>query len=544
MNKVFCPKFFTLWKGGISPAQIGSDVLSGIVVGIIALPLSIAFAVASGVSPEKGLITGIVAGFLIPFLGGSRVQIGGPTGAFVVILWGIHQQYGYDGLFYSTLFAGVILVLFGLFKLGRLLKYIPYPLVVGFTSGIAVVIFTTQINDALGMSLTDLPGDFIGKWSLYFHSLSQVNLIALAITVGTIIISLGTDKIKGPIPGSFVAIIVVTAVVSVAKLPVETIGSLFGEIPNRISFTIAPLDRSMIPAYLQSGLVIALLGGIESLLSATVSDGMIGGNHRSNTELIGQGIANIIVPFLGGIPATGAIARTAANVKNGGRTPISGMVHALTLLSVMLFFGPLVRYIPMACLAGILMIVSYNMSEWRTFRDLLRAHNSDIMVLLATFLLTIIFDLVLAIEVGVVLSSLLFMKRMANMADKRIDYVVDSDVIEDYSDLPEGVGIYEISGPLFFATARTYVEHMKEAGIENRVMILRMRHVDFIDQTGLRNLYDALDFLHKRHITVLLSGLNDDVEKSLHKRPLSNIIPEENHFARFREAVERAKTLL
>jgi sulfate permease, SulP family len=544
MNKVFCPKFFTLWKGGISPAQIGSDVLSGIVVGIIALPLSIAFAVASGVSPEKGLITGIVAGFLISFLGGSRVQIGGPTGAFVVILWGIHQQYGYDGLFYSTLFAGVILVLFGLFKLGRLLKYIPYPLVVGFTSGIAVVIFTTQINDALGMSLTDLPGDFIGKWSLYFHSLSQVNLIALAITVGTIIISLGTDKIKGPIPGSFVAIIVVTAVVSVAKLPVETIGSLFGEIPNRISFTIAPLDRSMIPAYLQSGLVIALLGGIESLLSATVSDGMIGGNHRSNTELIGQGIANIIVPFLGGIPATGAIARTAANVKNGGRTPISGMVHALTLLSVMLFFGPLVRYIPMACLAGILMIVSYNMSEWRTFRDLLRAHNSDIMVLLATFLLTIIFDLVLAIEVGVVLSSLLFMKRMANMADKRIDYVVDSDVIEDYSDLPEGVGIYEISGPLFFATARTYVEHMKEAGIDNRVMILRMRHVDFIDQTGLRNLYDALDFLHKRHITVLLSGLNDDVEKSLHKRPLSNIIPEENHFARFREAVERAKTLL
>ncbi|MDC7223898.1 MAG: SulP family inorganic anion transporter [Spirochaetales bacterium] len=469
--------------------------------------------------------------------------MGGPTGAFVVIVWGIHNSYGYEGLFYSTLFAGVILVLFGLFRMGRLLKYIPYPLIVGFTSGIAVVIFTTQVKDALGLPLSDLPADFIDKWSLYFHNLDKINPVAAAVTLGTIVIALVTEKLTRRIPGSFAALLIVTVVVTLTGLPVETIGSLFGEISGEISLAVPPLDRSLIPAYLKSGLVIALLGGIESLLSATVSDGMIGGNHRPNTELIGQGIANMAVPFLGGIPATGAIARTAANVKNGGRTPLSGMVHALTLLSVMLFFGPLVRYIPMACLAGILIIVSYNMSEWRTFRDLLKAHNSDIIVLLSTFFLTVLFDLVLAIQVGVVLSSLLFMKRMSDMAEKRIDYVVDSDVIEDYSSLPKGVGVYEISGPLFFGTARKYVELMKEAGIDNRVMIIRMRHVDFIDQTGLRNFQDALVDLRSRSITVLLSGLNEEVEKSLLKSSLSTVLPQENHFARFRDALEKAELL-
>ncbi|MDC7220486.1 MAG: SulP family inorganic anion transporter [Spirochaetales bacterium] len=544
MNSIFKPQFFTLAKGGISKSQIGSDILAGIVVGIIALPLSIAFAVASGVSPEKGIITGVIAGFLISFLGGSRVQIGGPTGAFVVIIWGIHNQYGYEGLFYSTLIAGAILVLFGLFKMGKLLKYIPYPLVVGFTSGIAVVIFTTQVKDALGMAISDVPADFLDKWALYFHSLDKINPAAVAVTAGTILISLGTEKITRRIPGSFLAILVVSALAAILKLPVETIGSQFGEIPNRIALAIPAPDPALIPAYIKSGLIIALLGGIESLLSATVSDGMIGGNHRSNTELIGQGIANMVVPLFGGIPATGAIARTAANVKNGGRTPISGMVHGLTLLSVMLFFGPLVRYIPMACLAGILIIVSYNMSEWRTFRDLLKAHNSDIIVLLVTFFLTVIFDLVLAIEVGVVLSSLLFMKRMSDIAEKRMDYVVDTDLIEDYSELPDGVGVYEISGPLFFATARKYVDLMKEAGIDNRVMIIRMRHVDFIDQTGLRNLHDALEFLHHRSIPVLLSGLNEEVENVLVKSNILDLIPVEQHYSQFREALERAKDMV
>ncbi len=545
MKDIFYPKFFSLAKAGIPREQVSSDILAGVVVGIVALPLSIAFAVASGVSPEKGLITGVVAGFLIAFLGGSRVQIGGPTGAFVVIVSGIVQKYGIEGLFYSNVIAGIFLILFGVFKIGRLLKYIPHPLTVGFTSGIALVIFTTQIKDALGLPLDAVPAEFLEKWAVYLTHLSGINPYALAITLATIAISLITGRITRRIPGSFIAIVLVSLAVQLLHMPVETIGSLYGDIPNRFQLTMPGMpDMSLLGGYLQSGLVIALLGGIESLLSASVADGMISGNHRSNTELVAQGIANVVCPFMGGIPATGAIARTAANVKNGGRTPIAGMVHALTLLSVMLFFGPWARFIPMSCLAGILIVVSYNMSEWRSFRAMLKGHGSDVIVLLVTFVLTVVVDLVAAIEVGVVLSSLLFMKRMADLADKRIDFVVDTDVIDDYSDLPDGLGIYEISGPLFFASVRRYVELLKEIGLRNRVLIIRMRHVAFIDHTGKINLFDALKFLKDKGIVVLISGLEKSVEKSLLEDGLDSLVPGENLFSSYREAAERGESLM
>ena len=545
MKDFFYPKFFSLAKAGIPREQVSSDILAGVVVGIVALPLSIAFAVASGVSPEKGLITGVVAGFLIAFLGGSRVQIGGPTGAFVVIVSGIVHKYGIEGLFYSNVIAGIFLILFGVFKIGRLLKYIPHPLTVGFTSGIALVIFTTQIKDALGLPLDAVPAEFLEKWAVYLTHLSGINPYALAITLATIAISLITGRITKRIPGSFIAIVLVSLAVQLLHMPVETIGSLYGDIPNRFQLTMPGMpDMSLLGGYLQSGLVIALLGGIESLLSASVADGMISGNHRSNTELVAQGISNVVCPFMGGIPATGAIARTAANVKNGGRTPIAGMVHALTLLSVMLFFGPWARFIPMSCLAGILIVVSYNMSEWRSFRAMLKGHGSDVIVLLVTFVLTVVVDLVAAIEVGVVLSSLLFMKRMADLADKRIDFVVDTDVIDDYSDLPEGLGIYEISGPLFFASVRRYVELLKEIGLKNRVLIIRMRHVAFIDHTGKINLFDAMKFLKEKGIVVLVSGLEKGVEESLLADGLDTLVPRENLFSSYREAADRGVSLL
>ncbi len=544
MNDIFYPKLFSLVKAGIPRRQVYSDILSGVVVGIIALPLSIAFAVASGVSPEKGLITGVIAGFLISFLGGSRVQIGGPTGAFVVIISGIVSKYGIEGLFYSNIIAGIFLILFGVFRIGRLLKYIPHPLITGFTSGIALVIFTTQIKDALGLPLASVPAEFLGKWHTYITHFPGTNPYALAITLATIVIIVVTGRITRRIPGSFIAIVLISLTVKLLRIPVETIGSLYGTIPSGFHLCVPAADSALWGGYVQSGLVIALLGGIESLLSASVADGMISGNHRSNTELIAQGIANTVAPFFGGIPATGAIARTAANVKNGGRTPIAGMVHALTLLSVMLFFGPLARYIPMSCLAGILIVVSYNMSEWRSFRAMLKGHGSDVIVLLVTFFLTVVVDLVAAIEVGVVLSSLLFMKRMGDLADKRIDFVVDSDVIDDYSDLPEGLGIYEISGPLFFASARRYVELLKEIGLRNRVLIIRMRHVAFVDHTGWMNFSDALKFLKEKHITVLLSGLDGAVEEHLVKEGLADLVPREHHYSTFREAADRGAELV
>lgn len=540
MNKVFEPKLFTLLKSGISKDQLISDIFAGIVVGIVALPLSIAFAVASGVSPEKGIITAIIAGFLISFFGGSRVQIGGPTGAFIVIIYAIVQEYGIDGLIISTMMAGVILILFGLLRLGNLLKYFPHPLIVGFTSGIAVIIFSTQIKDALGLGIEQMPSEFFDKWVTYFSHVYETNLYALAITAATILITIYFRKISARVPGSFVAIIFITFIVQAANIPVTTIESFFGEIPNTFTFSLPAIEMENLHIYIAPALTIALLGGVESLLSAVVADGMISGNHRSNTELIAQGIANIITPIFGGIAATGAIARTATNVKNGGRTPIAGIVHAVTLLLIMLIFASYAKLIPMACLAGILIVVAYNMSEWRSFISILKGSPFDIIVLLSTFLLTVFVDLTVAIQIGVVLSSLLFMKRMADIGIKTPCHV-DSDLLDDYSDLPEGVSIYEISGPLFFASAKQYSGVIKEIGLKSKILIIRMRHVPFVDSTALHNFEEMLKTLQKSDVKVLLSGVNSDVLQDLRKYEITRLLGDENILDSFDEAVKRAK---
>lgn len=544
MNFIFKPKLFSLLKQGIQKKQIYQDILAGIVVGIVALPLAIAFAVNSGVSPEKGITTAVVAGLIISLLGGSRVQIGGPTGAFLVIVSGIVSQYGIDGLIISTIMAGVLLVIFGFLKLGNLLKYIPHPLVVGFTSGMALVIFSTQIKDALALPIEQVPDDFLEKWSLYFKYIDQYSITALIITAITICITVFSKKITSKVPGSFIAIILVTTLVLFFKIQVPTIETFFGDIPKSFHFRIPHFESGFIVKYIQPALVIALMGGIESLLSASVADGMIGGNHRSNTELIAQGLANIITPFFGGIPATGAIARTATNVKNGGRTPISGIVHSLTLLCIMLFFGQFAKLIPMSCLAGILIVVSFNMSEMRSFKAIFKGHLFDKIILLTTFALTVLVDLVTAIEVGIVLSSLLFMKRMSDIAEKRVDHIVDTDVIADYSKLPPDLAIYEISGPLFFASARRYSELIHEIGIKKQVIIIRMRHVSFIDQTGLQALLSTLKILKSQDISIILSGVHSEIQTKLFRKDIEEFVPHENLCNSLHLSIERAKILL
>ncbi len=544
MNTIFKPKFFTLLKAGISKKQISADIMSGVVVGIVALPLAIAFAVASGVSPEKGLITAVVAGFLISFLGGSRVQIGGPTGAFIVIVYGIVQKYGLHGLLISTVLAGVIMIIFGLLRLGTVLKYFPHPLIVGFTGGIALVIFSTQIPDALGLSLPKVPSGFLQKWSLYLQNLHSINWTALSLTLLTIIVVVFSSKIFRKIPGSFIAIVLVTFLVNFFDLQVTTIQTFFGTIPQKIGFHFPQFSFSDLGIYLMPALTIALLGSIESLLSAVVADGMIGGKHRSNTELVAQGIANVLTPFFGGIPATGAIARTATNVKNGGRTPISGMVHALALLAIMLFLGEWAKLIPMCCLAGILIVVSYNMSQWRSFASILKGSYFDIIVLLTTFFITVIYDLTLAIEIGVMLSAILFMKRMTDISEKQISDGVDRDIIDNYTDLPDGLLIYEISGPLFFASARRYCQALHEAGLRCKVLVIRMRHVSFIDQTGLAILQNVLAILKREHIRVLLSGVRGEVRQDLTKFGVQNTLTHDSIFDSFDASIEKAKKIL
>src|SRR5690554_1479027 len=411
----FTPKFFSLLKKGISKEQLQKDLIAGVIVGIVALPLAIAFAIASGVSPDKGLVTAIIAGLIISILGGSRVQIGGPTGAFIVIVYAIVQEFGVDGLIIATFMAGIILIGMGLARFGNLLKFIPYPLIVGFTSGIAVIIFSSQIKDFFGLSIETVPADFIEKWKIYALHFESINWAAVGIAIGTIILALNFQKVSKKIPGSIIAIVASTLAVYFFNIPVSTIETAFGDIPSKISMPTFPdLDFATIQKLIQPAFAIALLGGIESLLSAVVSDGMIGGRHRSNAELVGQGVANCMSAMFGGIPATGAIARTATNVKNGGRTPIAGITHALVLLVIMLVLAPFAKLIPMACLAGILIVVAYHMSEWRQFRSLLKGNKADVLILLTTFLLTVLFDLVIAIQIGIVLSSFLLMKRMSD----------------------------------------------------------------------------------------------------------------------------------
>ncbi len=539
MQSIFKPKLFSVLRNGYSFRQLQTDSLAGVIVGIVALPLAIAFAIASGVSPEKGLITAIVAGFLISFFGGSRVQIGGPTGAFVVIVFGIIEQYGIEGLIVSTFLAGVMLIAFGLLRLGTIIKFIPHPLIVGFTSGIAVIIFSTQIKEFFGLSINEVPSRFIEKWGVYLNAADTTSIYALSIAVGTVLLTVFSKRIIKKIPGSFIAIIVMTVLAMLFKLPVSTIGSVYGDLPNTISLSIPSIDLGNISKYIAPAFTIALLGAIESLLSAVVADGMISGNHRSNTELIGQGIANMASAIFGGIPATGAIARTATNVKNGGRTPVAGIVHAITLLLIVLFFGKWAAQIPLACLAGILVVVAYNMSEWRSFYSILKGSRYDILVLLATFFLTVLVDLTVAIQIGMVLAALLFMQRMAN-ASHVVAADADMDALEDYSDLPQGVEVYEIKGPFFFAAAQKYRETLKAFGKKSKVLILRMRFVPFIDSTGIHNFRETIKYLKANDVRIILSGVQPEVRKEFEKARVDFLIGRNNICDNYIEAKAKA----
>lgn len=552
-KKNYVPKLFALLKKGISKETLKNDVVAGIIVGIVALPLAIAFAIASGVSPDKGLITAIIAGLLISVLGGSRVQIGGPTGAFIVIVYAVVQDFGVSGLIIATFMAGVMLIGMGLARLGNLLKFIPHPLIVGFTSGIAVIIFSTQIKDFFGLPIETVPADFIEKWKLYARYVNYVNWPDVGIAVVTILIALNFHKISKKIPGSIIAIVLTTVVVYFFNIPVNTIESTFGEIPNKLSKPSLPeFDFATIQQLIQPAFAIALLGGIESLLSAVVSDGMIGGKHRSNVELIGQGIANCFSALFGGIPATGAIARTATNVKNGGRTPIAGIVHALVLLIIMLVLAPLAKLIPMACLAGILMVVSYHMSEWRQFKSLLKGNKADVMILLVTFTLTVVFDLIIAIEIGVVLSSFILMKRMSdvttvqmtkNMFDSRFN---DEEVLfeEELPDLPKGVVMYEIDGALFFGAAQLFQDTLEDLSDSPKVLILRMRSVLFIDATGIYRLKEVVGKFKAKGTTVVLSEMGEQVRTDLEKGEIFTVLSKDNFAENIVEAMEKASRII
>lgn len=544
----FTPKLFTLWKQGISAKQRTRDLISGVVVGIVALPLAIAFAIASGVSPEKGLITGIIAGFLISFLGGSRVQIGGPTGAFIVIVYGIVQEYGVDGLIISTFMAGFMIMVMGLARMGNYLKFIPYPLIVGFTSGIAIIIFTSQIKDALGLTMGEVPAEFIMKWPAFYAALNSVNFWSIGLAAMAILLTLYAHKAIKGVPGSLISIVLAVMIVYVFKIPVDTIGSRFGDIPNSFPKPVIPaVDFDTLRHLMGPAFAIAMLGAIESLLSAVVADGMIGGRHRSNMELVSQGVANVASAIFAGIPATGAIARTATNVRNGARTPIAGMTHAIVLLVIMIVAAPLAKLIPMATLAGILIVVAYNMGEWHTFRSLLKGHRSDVLVLLVTFFLTIVFDLVIAIEVGMVLAAFSFMKRMSDLTQTSviIDQNNGDSLFEDeLTALPKGVVLYEINGPLFFGASQKFSETLRNLQTAPRLLIIRMRHVNMIDATGLLRLKEVIAQYQARKIIILLSGVRPDVRAQLESHELTNLIGDENILPHISLALERAKVLL
>jgi SulP family sulfate permease len=487
--------------------QFGKDILAGVIVGIVALPLAIAFAIASGVSPEKGLFTAVIAGFVISALGGSRVQIGGPTGAFIVIVYGIVQQYGVQGLTIATCMAGVILILLGLARMGSVIKFIPYPLIVGFTSGIALIIFSSQIKDLLGLKITgSVPADFLFKWKVYAENLASLNSYSIGLAAITIVTIIFWPKVTHKLPGSLIAILVTTLATLYFHFPVETIGSRFGRIPSSLPApTIPRLDLMTIKELIRPAFAIALLGGIESLLSAVVADGMIGGNHRSNMELMAQGGANIFSSLFGGIPATGAIARTATNIKNGGRTPVAGITHALTLLLIMLCVGRFAALIPMATLAGILVVVAYNMSEWENFISVLKGPRGDVVVLLTTFFLTVLVDLTLAIEIGMVLAVFLFMRKMIQMTNVSAlnGPLEDGGENEPPQTLPANVEIFEITGPLFFGAVYKFKDAMKFIERPPKVFIIRMRHVPIIDGSGIKAIQEVYKEC-KRHGTRLI----------------------------------------
>jgi SulP family sulfate permease len=560
----FKPKLFSTLKN-YNRKQLTTDLLAGIIVGIVALPLAIAFGIASGVTPEKGIITAIVAGLIVSVFGGSKVQIGGPTGAFIIIIYGIIQQYGFEGLTIATLLAGVFLIMFGVLHLGTIIKYIPYPIVVGFTSGIALTIFTTQIKDLFGLTMASVPSDFVEKWIAYIGSFPTIDWWSAAVGIGSVaVIALWPkiaryNKVLKKLPGSLIAIIVMTIGVLLLKqymgvTSVETIGDRFS-ISNQLPGAQVPeLTWDVIKGLVAPAFTIAILGAIESLLSATVADGVIGDRHNSNTELIAQGFANLASPIFGGIPATGAIARTMTNINNGGRTPVAGIIHAAVLLLIFLFLMPLAQYIPMACLAGVLVIVSYNMSGWRSFVSILKNPKSDVIVLWVTFLLTVIFDLTIAIEVGLICACLLFMRRMAETTDVKVisDEINPEEEESDFQlgnlehlTIPEGVEVYEINGPYFFGAGNKFEEIMGALRHQRpKVRIIRMRKVPFVDSTGIHNLTNLCLMSQAEGIQVVLSGVNEKVQAVLHKAGFDAMLGEDNICSHINIALERAKQLI
>ena len=534
-----------------------SDLMAGIIVGIVALPLAIAFGIASGVTPEKGIITAIVAGLVISLFGGSKVQIGGPTGAFIIIIYGIIQKYGFEGLTIATLMAGFFLVLFGLLRLGTIIKYIPYPIVVGFTSGIAVTIFTTQIKDLFGLTLPTNPSDFIEKWGVYLQNFNTIDPWCALIGVASVVVIAITPRFSKKIPGSLIAIILMTIVALLLKnfagvLSIETIGDRFS-ISNELPAAQVPdMNWETIKSLVSPAITIAILGAIESLLSATVADGVIGDHHDSNTELVAQGLANIASPLFGGIPATGAIARTMTNINNGGKTPVAGIIHAVVLLLIFLFLMPLAKYIPMACLAGVLVVVSYGMCGWRSFLELMKNPKSDVTVLLITFFLTIIFDLTIAIEVGLIIACLLFMKRMSETTDvKAITEEIDLNQDAEFSTgnldhliIPQGVEVYEINGPYFFGAGNKFEEIMASFGDRPKVRIIRMRKVPFVDSTGIHNLTNLCEMSKKEGIQIVLSGVREKVNGQLEHAGFYHLIGEENICSHINLALKRANEII
>ena len=550
MNKNYLPKIFIVLKEGYNKQKFLNDLIAGIIVGIVALPLSIALAIASGVSPEKGLYTAIIGGFAISFFGGSRVQMGGLTGGFVVIIYGIIQKYGYNGLLVATLMAGIMLIFFGIFRFGTVIKYIPYPVTVGFTAGIALLIFSSQIKDLLGLNIEKLPAEFIEKMEVIYHNLNSFNYIAFLIGISTIIISILWNKKFKKIPGSLIAIIITTLAVSLFHLPVETIGSQFGSVPNTFEPLQFPdISFKLVKELFYPSLTIALLAGIESLLSAVVADGMIGTKHNSNMELIGQGIANLLTPIFGGIPATGAIARTATNIKSGGRTPFAGIIHALVLLMIMLFLGKLAVLIPMATLAGILAIVAYNMSEINHFIELKDAPKSDGFVLIITFLLTVFSDLTVAIQFGVLASALLFMKRMSDVSEsnfvtKRLKEQEKEFISDEFKEMPKDIEIFEINGPLFFGASSFFQDNLNAIETKPKVLILDMEHVPVIDATGIHILEKVITTSLKNGTHPIIVGLNKQPYTAIKKIHLDQKIGKENMCKNITEGIALSKKIL
>ena len=551
----FSPRLFSTLKG-YNREMFSKDLMAGIIVGIVAIPLAIAFGIASGVGPTEGLVTAIIAGFLISALGGTKVQIGGPTGAFIVIVYGIIQQYGLAGLAIATVVAGIMQVLMGVFKLGSVIKFMPYPIIVGFTGGIAITIFSTQMNDLFGMGIENVPANFIDKWACYFQNIDNINWMAFLMGIASILIIVYTPKISKKIPGSLLAIIVMTLVGWLLReyagvTSIKTIGDLY-ELPHGLpKFRLPSLAEgetffSTAQSVLPAAFTIAMLGAIESLLSAMVADGVVGDRHNSNTELIGNGIANMVAPLFGGIPATGAIARTMANINNGGRTPVAGIIHTLVLLLVLLFLGGLVGMIPMPCLAGVLIVVSYNMSGWRTIRSMCRQSRGDIAVLFLTLLLTVIFDLTIAIEVGLILAVVLFMKRV--MESVNIS-VVEKEMslnrggeLDEKIQLPDHTEVYEIEGPFFFGVANRFEELQRNRKVQP-IRIIRMRRVNFIDATGIHNFEIFIEAAQKEGQTIILSGVNADVYETLLHSGIVSMVGEENVLDHIHKALARAEEL-